>query len=536
VRSRLLLIWILFFSLISLPFIYAAFSAGGDFVFGGFLLNPIDGNTYLAKMYQGWHGEWRFKLPYTAEQGNGAYLFLFYIFLGHVSRLSGLSLIIVFHIARLVSVAFFLYVLWKFISVSVVDPNWRIPIFAFAVFGSGMGWILFPFGVLTSDFLVPETYPFLSSFVNPHFPLGLALLLLMLMGISNKENETDKKIISDWHAGLVALFLSIVDPFGVVIALVVLGGLFTWSLLLDILESRKADQLALAHSRRENSEYSLRATGIRMGWIVVFGLPILVYDVLVSNLDPVLVGWNTQNLTPSPPIWDLVLSLSPALILAVLGSKTIFKERRLYPLLLVIWVVLIAVLLYLPLGLQRRFMKGLFIPVVLLVFIPIYKLAQEKSKKLKPLLIGVFIISILSNLIVLLIAFYGIQTRDPLLYLTRGEAQAMDWIEAHTQSDALFLASAQTGLFIPAHTGRRVLYGHPFETVNALKEEADVNAFFSGDGQYEPDLLLADREVDFVFYGLREKDLGYIPQSSQLKAVYNHNDVTIFQVITDNPN
>jgi hypothetical protein len=536
VRSRLLLIWILFFTLISLPFIYAAFSAGGEYIFGGFLLNPIDGNTYLAKMYQGWQGEWRFKLPYTAEQGNGAYLFLFYIFLGHLSRLSGLSLILVFHIARLVSVFLFLYVLWKFISVSGVEPNWRIPIFALAVFGSGMGWILFPFGILSSDFLVPETYPFLSSFVNPHFPLGLALLLLMLMGVSNKENETDKKIISDWPAGLVALLLSIVDPFGVVIALVVLGGLIVWSLLIDILESRKVEKPALAHIRQENSEYSLRIIGIRLGWIIGFGMPILIYDVLISNLDPVLAGWNAQNLTPSPPIWDLMLSLSPALILVVLGSKTIFKERRLYPLLLVIWVVLIAVLLYLPLGLQRRFMKGLYIPVVLLAFFPFYKLAQEKSKKLKPMLIGVFIFSTLSNLIVLIIAFYGIQTRDPLLYLTRGESMALDWIEEHTQSDALFLGSAQTGLFIPAHTGRRVLYGHPFETVNALKEEADVNAFFSGDGQNEPDLLLADREVDYVFFGPREKDLGTIPQSSQLKAVYDQNGVTIFQVITDNPN
>jgi uncharacterized membrane protein len=197
---------------------------------------------------------------------------------------------------------------------------------------------------------------------------------------------------------------------------------------------------------------------------------------------------------------------------------------------------LIPVLLYLPLVLQRRFMKGLYIPVVLLAVFPIYKLAQEKSKKLKTVLIGVFIISTISNLIVLLIAFYGIQTRDPLLFFTRGEARAMDWIEEHTQSDALFLASAQTGLFIPAHTGRRVLYGHPFETVNASKEESEVNAFFSGDGQYEPDLLLMDRDVDYVFYGPREKDLGNIPQSSQLKAVYSQDGVIIFQVITDNPN
>ena len=64
--------------------------AGGDtHVFGGFLLNPLDGNSYLAKMQQGASGSWRFTLPFTPEPGEGAYLFLFYLALGHLCRLTG---------------------------------------------------------------------------------------------------------------------------------------------------------------------------------------------------------------------------------------------------------------------------------------------------------------------------------------------------------------------------------------------------------------------------------------------------------------
>ena len=65
-----------------------------------FLYNPQDGNSYLAKMYQGWEGNWRFVLPYTAEAGEGAYLFLFYILLGHIARVCGLSPILIFHLVR----------------------------------------------------------------------------------------------------------------------------------------------------------------------------------------------------------------------------------------------------------------------------------------------------------------------------------------------------------------------------------------------------------------------------------------------------
>ena len=64
--------------LVTIPYFLAARSAGTDYEFSGFLLNPLDGNSYLSKMFQGWEGNWRFKLPYTADPGEGAYLFLFY--------------------------------------------------------------------------------------------------------------------------------------------------------------------------------------------------------------------------------------------------------------------------------------------------------------------------------------------------------------------------------------------------------------------------------------------------------------------------
>ena len=41
----------------------------------------------------------------------------------------------------------------------------------------------------------------------------------------------------------------------------------------------------------------------------------------------------------------------------------------------------------------------------------------------------------------------------------------------------LILSSPEMGLFIPAQTGRRVLYGHPFETVNADAEKDLVLVF-----------------------------------------------------------
>jgi hypothetical protein len=50
-----------------------------------------------------------------------------------------------------------------------------------------------------------------------------------------------------------------------------------------------------------------------------------------------------------------------------------------------------------------------------------------------------------------------------------------------------------------------VLYGHPFETVDAEGQEQALIAFFEAGGD---DHFLSERGVDYVFYGPRERELG----------------------------
>jgi len=55
-KTRLFIIIVLILFILVLPYRLAAAMAGPDHVFIGFLLNPIDGATYLAKMRIGWSG------------------------------------------------------------------------------------------------------------------------------------------------------------------------------------------------------------------------------------------------------------------------------------------------------------------------------------------------------------------------------------------------------------------------------------------------------------------------------------------------
>lgn len=496
----------------TLPYLFAARYAGENHVFGGFLLNPMDGNTYLSKMYQGWRGDLRFTLPFTAEVGNGSFFNIFYLLLGHLARVLGISLLFTFHAVRVIAIVFLLFVLYRFLA--VYSPNKRIQRMAFimAAFGAGLGWLALPFGEFTSDFWVAEAYPFLSAYANPHFPLGLGLLLLLLtledrryLAVINPRFFTEGAPVA-----FTALLLAIVYPFGVVIALIVLSSYAIFE------HYQSISELRYSHMAR------------RILWIALGGVPILIYYLFVIRKDTLLSIWYAQNKTPTPPIWDFVISFSPVLIMAILAVVYILRKRFNQSRLLITWTVLGIVLLYIPWGLQRRFIMGLYVPLGTLA--ALWFVDTLWGRRRYYILVILLIVAIIpTNIIILMAARHGMQTHDPILYLTSDEARAFEWIEENTNSNALILSSPETGLFIPAHTGRRVLYGHPYETVNARQQEALVRRFYQGNLKSGDENSL--KGVDYIFEGPRERQLGSMPQNLELQVAYKNQNVLIYRTV-----
>jgi hypothetical protein len=506
-RDRILagLIVCLVLVTINLPYIYAWKNAGPDYQFTGFLLNPQDGNSYLAKMYEGWRGDLQFTLPYTADKGNGAFLFLFYLWLGYLTRLLGIPLVVMFHVARVISGLIMYLCLYRFLAHTFEQVHVRLFAFILAIIGSGMGWIALVFGKFTSDFWVAEAYPYLSVFSNPHFPLGLAVILLLFTFTRGRYSG-----LPNWLAGLLSLSLAIIMPFGVVLALVILAGVLLWELF-----------PSYRHLFRS-------ITFQRLAWIGLGGLPVLAYDFLVTYQDPLLRAWNSQNQTPSPPLWDLFVALCPVIILALIGlwMNKASQERSIR--LLITWMILGFVLLYIPWGLQRRFILGYYIPISALAVAGLGALVKRpRGYALAAILI--MILAIPTNLVIGLSTLHASSTHDARIYLSQGEAEALQWISTNTPSDAVILAAPDTGLFIPAYTGRRVLYGHPYETVDAVHEKEKVTRFFSGKSTaLERSDLLA--EVDYLFIGPREAQLGNVTPPPDTDLSYAKKGVRIFQV------
>ena len=487
-------------------------------------------------MYEGWRGDWRFTLAYTAAPSQGAFLFTFYILLGHLARLFGLPLIGVFHGARMLGAALLLWVLWQFLQNLNPQGKYTRMVYALTCLGLGMGWLAFPFGVVASDFWVAEAYPFLSAYSNPHFALSLALLVWLLIFRPAAPDMPQPGRLKVWGGVAAALLASAVmgsmSPFAVVLGVAMLGVVLVVRAL-DGWHSARSSQAgfsALVSSLW--ADQSFRVVLVRMICVLLGGAPVVLYAVTAMRTDPLLAAWNAQNLTPSPPFWDLLLAFSPALLLACLGLAQVWRSKEIQIQIAKVWAVLALVMVYLPFGLQRRFLVGLAVPLVALAGFGLEWIENRTGKRVKAILIVALALAFPTLLLVLMAGQFGALAHDPLLYLTRGETQALSWVETNTPAEALFLAAPQTGLLIPAHTGRRVLYGHPFETVNAEAEESAVTGFFTNAAanSLAAKDFLEQRNIDYVFYGPREQLLGQLPDLPELVAVYSQAGVTIYRV------
>jgi len=494
-------------ALTGLPYILAVYLVPEGHLFGGFLFNPIDGNSYLAKMYQGYQGAWQFRLPYTASSQPGPYLFLFYLALGHLSRIMRAPLLVTFHLVRLIANVGLMLVLWRFLKQLWGDDKDHAIrlVYVWILLGSGLGWLSTAFGLFTADFMLAEGYPFLSMYANPHFPLGITLLLLFFTRLLHEQSDRFDGFLS----GVCGVFLGIILPFGVLLGGAVAGVYTLWR----------------GMRRKRIPWYPVLAFGLGGGLVVG-------YEFWSTVRDPLLRIWNEQNQTPSPAPWNYLIAFSPGLLMAMVGIWAQRREDSNGVTLSILWIFLGFVLAYLPFNLQRRMLVGIYIPLVIMAEYGITFVSRMLRVNRHFLRTTLFILSLPTNGLIIALGLVNVHSANPIMVLYPGEREIYHWIEKHTQSEAVVLAAPETGSVIPAYTGRRVLYGHPFETVEAevmLKQVVNLLEKISGNEPLQPSHLQA-LGVNYILWGPRERALTHRPSLDSLKAVFQEKDVILYEV------
>jgi hypothetical protein len=483
-----------------------------DHAFAGALINPIDGVSYFAKMQAGARGDFLFVLPYTHNAtGPGVLIYGFYLLLGHLAHWLGLSLDVVYHTARAIFSLFFLLSAYALLCDLIPAARGRLLAWGLFALGSGLGWAAVFAGAFTADLWVAEYIPFLSILTNPHFPLAAALQLWIF-----KWTLLPRPKVPLGRLAVVTLSLGFVQPLALVTAGLILGVFTLWQLRRE--------------KRRTGAWRWPVATPLLI--VSVCALPWLIYTFAITLINPMIKAWTAQNNTPSPVWWEALISGGLPLALALIGGYWAARRRSEQDKLFLLWFGLSVVVLYVPFALQRRLSMGLWLPLVLLAWVGWRDVIQPRLPGRARLLVItlVALFATLSNGLVYLSMWAGIQKREPAVFLTLDEQAGLRWLAEHA-GRGVVLASPKMGLFIPARSEARVLYGHPFETLNAEFYEMVAASFFDSRVSTLHGFLAGGYPVDFVFYGPREKALappGYAPDFGGWAACFAQREVAIY--------
>jgi hypothetical protein len=500
--------------LVNLPYLVAPRLTAPQSSFSGFLLNPIDGHSYLAKLRQGAAEPLEFRLPYAAEPGEGALLFVYYLVLGRVGSWAGLAPVTIYHSARVLGSAAMFAATYSFVKRILAPGRAQSAAFGLALIGTGIGWLAVPFGLTPVDLQVPEAIPFMSAYVNAHFPAAAALLLFSVTGIASSYPA--------WLICLASLGLSLIQPFSSMSVAATLGA---W-VLVEALLRRKSDGRPASDPGSER----LRPPWVGFTAFLLGALPILIYDFGVIRTHPVLGAWAAQNITPSPSLPETLLGYGLLVPLAVLGITTARLRERAESRLLVSWVLVNGLLLYGPFLLQRRLSLGLFFPLAALAGLGIERLASSR-RRFNFLIVGILAVSLPSHGLVIASGLSSVAQGDPALVVDRDDLELTQWIGSHLIDSELILAGPRTGNRLPAFTSARVIYGHPFETPDAAEWKAELDRLFGWDEDPAGGLeRLRNLGVRFVLYSSEEMAIGSPSWIPELDLVHEVGVARLYKV------
>lgn len=493
-----------------LPYAWASIVSDEKWQFLGILMNPEDGATYFSKIRQGTAGYWLFELMHTPEVHDRAGLFTFYLLLGQIARILGLSTVVVFHLTRVATSLFMFTALYQLGAVIWKRLRPRRLFFALAAVGSGLGWIVLFISPknLSPDLNVPEAFPFYASLINPHFPLSIGVLALLAGVFLQVFRPGHNEAPSVENGGLAAIVYSIILAIVQPPALVSFGGALVLFVLID------------AYRTREIPWHEIRWSSM----VLLPAFPFALYYLLVFNFNETMGAFNEQNITHSP---NVLLTLMAFGLLLLVATPGIVRAVRLFERdgdqLMLLWLTVNFIGIYTPFSLQRRLLIGLIIPLVYFCVRAIedYWFTRVPPKYHRWAITGLLVFLIPTNVIVLLIPLFGAVANreagaDAGILVEKAYVDVFDWLEINAREDEVVLSSPIISSWVPAQANVRVVYGHPYETVPAKLRERQVKNFFEGK---DCDALFAealDFDVAYVIWGPREEEMGIDQKTDEM--------------------
>ena len=507
--------------LISLPYMAGWLFTPEGKTFTGNLQNFEDANAYHAYMNRGAAGDIFHIIPYNPVKTKPIPIFPLYILPGHLHRILGLSIPLIFHLMRLSYGGIFILTSYSFVRRILPDePEQKLAMFIL-LFTAGLGWIsIILIGGdeggyhpnLVPDMWRMEATGFGSLISSPHFTLSIALMIGLLLLARQSIREGDRK--SGIASALLGALLAATHPHHLATVGVVLAIIYGW----------------------QGHQVQWRAL-IRLGVIMLPAVLISLWLVWAIRQDEILTYWSTHTANPTPmPTWGIYLTFGLTLILALLGTAYVIKTDHEYMRMAVLWFVGLLVVLHLPSESRWRFVEGWHVPMAILAAVGWYRgvlprLGLWVSPRLSTAGLALFLS--MSTIFIFCILLVRITWKtDGDVFMDEADIAAAEWLDDHAPANSVVLASYDTGNRLPARAAVQVYAGHWAVTFHRAQRVAMINQFLSTMSDAERIDLLRENSIDYLYYGMEEQPLGtFSPEQAEyLEPVYSNAEVTIYTV------
>jgi hypothetical protein len=468
----------------AVPYVYAYLVQPQGHMFMGFFYLGDDANTYLAKMRQGWEGAWSWQNRYTTEVSPTAYLFMFWIVLGHLAAVLHLPLIVVFHLARVAAAFALMAAAWLLISHFIQDGSARRFAFFFCAIGLGLGYVIWAigqpvvFGNRTDalDMRMPELTAFYSILALPHFAWSGAFAALGIV-LTLKAIERGSLWLGVL-AGLAWLGQASIHPQMPIL----MGGATAVALLLRPAAPKGWIAAALA--------FAIPA-------------PYILYSYLAFVGNPEVQRWTFHSKNALPPeTTSLVFALGPQLLLALIGLPGALRRRTREDLFLVTWLVLLAVILYLPNpagDLRRRFLDAIYLALVLLGARGMYEVILPRLRSVRArALVPFSCVAVTAIGSTFLVLAPLVVAGAPQYTVSTAEYDGLNWLGANPAGRVLCMPGV--GLYVPAYSADTVYVGHYDESFDFLNKTRTAHNLLTGAADLQQ--FVQDNHIRYVVWNV----------------------------------
>jgi hypothetical protein len=513
----------------TLPVIYGYLIAG-PLYYSGLHLWFLDGNVYLSYLNQVKDGNFLFVDLFSNEAGNIPIFNPFWLAVGLLGKILNLTAPLTFHLARIILIPIFLFVLYKFIADFLPDFSFfrKKLCFLFSIFASGLGgyYVLFKGLDIQNnnfplDIWVPESVNFQIIFDTPHFIASITLLILILYYFFK---AVDKGLIKySIYAGLLSLVFFSFHPY-YVMTIYAIPALY---ILVKFIRNKKIDYNHFLY-------YCL---------LVIISLPSVFYYAFLYLTNDFMRIKSAQNACGSSNPIGFFIGFGLTLFFAILIQVYFIIQKELTDkkIFLMIWFWGSILLMYCTVAFERRLSEGFQVPLVILSFMGLvmfYDILRShwrffrELKSFEILIVFIFLFCF-SNIYIYAYSFRFIDLRQENVFLKSSTVEALDWYKTKTSQNNTLLCSFESGQFIPGLIGRRVYLGHGMETLNFEEKNSQVAYFFqdSANDTWKIDFLKINR-IDYIYYSKREQVLGNFDPFAKnyLELVYENEAAAIFRV------